>query len=268
MLRPELQALAKAGATVAVEGRVMDMHRRDGGFTDVLLKRCLVRELRPGRPWQEQEAIGTDHLWVRVPTDSTKDSPVDPDVPAHLRDAVMRRGITMWQEVLLCGLVGFYVSHGGTQLGIGLTELLPAVHERRLVTVVRDAQRCFMQRPEDPTELRYLQRVLTHAVDLLADRGSGRVLCSFPHAAVAKVLQQIVAEAERDHAAEVRARAGSRAAKAAKHQQAPGCALMLQPAVPKVTGSSSGLEALLAREQLRAACQRETAVHNPLRRAS
>jgi hypothetical protein len=268
MLRPELHTLAKAGATVATEGRVIDMHHRDGGFTDVLLKRCLVRELRPGRPWQEQEAIATDHLWVRVPTDSVKPSPHRPDVPAHLRDAVQRKGITMWQEVLLCGRVGFYASRGGTQLGMGLTELLPAVHERRLITLVRDAQQCFMQRPHDPDELAYLQRVFGYAMELLNDRGNGRVLCSFDHGRVAKVLGEILTEAERDHAAEVRARAGSRAARAAKHQQAPGCMLRLQPAVPKLAPTSTGVEALLAREQLRQAAKRETAVHNPLRRAS
>jgi hypothetical protein len=267
MLRPELQALAKAGATCLIDGRVLELKRTaDGVHTDVLLKRCDVRQLDLGEPMDHHPATRTDHLWVRLPSDALLPREPGARVPADMRSALRRRGITLLQEVSLVGRCGFYV-HGNGQLGIGIVEVLPVVSEQALIAAVKSAMRSFRQWPDEPTELEHLEWVIGLAVSELRGERGAVVLSVYRAEDVAKHLLMKLETCRRSHQAELRAAAGAKRAaqRAAAHatggESVPCILAMPQaPAVP-VLGQLKATDALLARHRLVGHCQAQQDVH-------
>ena len=256
MLRPELQALAKAGATVAIDGRVMEMHRNHPGTIDLLLRRCDVRQLDQGQPLATHPAIRTDHLWIRFPETIVQPDTTDfTGVPYGLRQALQRRTVTLLEQIRLVGRCGFY-SHGNGALGIGITEVVPTIGQARLQTFVLEAQDCFLSHPWKADCLQVLEDVIDRAVGILRDEV---VVLTHPAADVIRTLERVRLRCQRDHAAEAKARAGHRRARAAAHQPAVLPMLGQGPAAGDLLAAvrrRSGVEQLQAQAVIRDADRR------------
>ena len=267
MLRPELQALAKAGATCLIDGRVLELKRTaDVIHTDVLLKRCDVRQLDLGEPMDRHPATRTDHLWVRLPSDALQPREPGARVPADMRKALRRQGVTLLQEVSLVGRCGFYV-HGNGQLGIGIVEVLPVVSEHALIAAVKSAMRSFRRWPDEPDEMEHLEWVIERAVSELRGERGVVVLSMFRAEDVAKHLLLKLETCRRSHQAELRCAAGARraaeraAAHATRGESKPCILAMPQaPALP-LAGQLKATDALLARHHLVSSCEAQQDVH-------
>jgi len=265
MLRPELQALAKAGATCLVEGRVMEIRRLpDGERVDLLLKRCDVRQLEPGRPCDLHPAVRTDHLWLRLPVKVLAPRETKATWPWELQQACRREGITMLQEVCLVGTCGFY-AHADGQLGIGIVKVVPTVPERALQAATRSALRDFRSNPADPAEMEYLETVFDLVISELRGEHGAVVISPYGTDHIVPRLRSQLERCRRDHQAELRAAAGAAKARRAALGSAP-LAPCLMPTRQgddpvALAANLKPIDALLARADLAGRVQASQDVH-------
>lgn len=203
-LRPELQALAAAGATCLISGKVIDM-RRDGDDRFLLLKRCSVRQWQRGEVYDRYPDTQTDHLWIRVPAEALEERKPCSSLPGEMYKASARPAVTMWMQIQLIGRCGFYTTQG--HLGIGITEVIPAISEERLTAYCYEALQCFKRHPWRRNCYQQLIESIDHTIKRLTS--DMPILLSTPLPEVIACLQRVRDKSTRDHRAEIKAAEGT-----------------------------------------------------------
>lgn len=248
MLRPELKTLAAENAAVHVCGRLLEVHR-NGDNTDLLLKHCEVRKLEQGQPVNLHPAIRTDHLWLRVPTEMLEPREAPAGTPDELRSMMRRKPLELLTKQCVAGRAGFYTDRSGA-LGIGVTEVIPVIHGRKLQSMVSLAVECFLTHPWRSECLRTLERVIEVAIDTVQNDW---VMQDCAAADAVRVMKRTLRRCQLNHQSEAKARRHNRQA------TLPG----LNPLVDAIQGGltgkngrSSSLDALLANAALDEAANR------------
>lgn len=202
MKRPELEQLAAAGATVMIEGRILEA-RPKGDHVDLMLKACTVRQVEHRMPTDTHEAVKTDHLWLRLSREATEADPAL-DVPTSYRHLYARPGIQMLERVTIVGVASFY-THADGSLGIGVPKVLPLVPYYKLQGRMEACLECFQTHPWRKECLKQLETMAARTLKCLAEDW---VLTPWPAEQIEARVQRVVQRAQRDHAAEVKARRG------------------------------------------------------------
>lgn len=219
MLRHELRELATENAFVQVTGRLLEI-KRNGEHTDLLLKRCKVCRVERGLPVSTHPEISTDHLWLRVPTAVLAPQQAPADCPPELRAVFSHKGPELLQVYSLLGRAGFY-STSTHELGIGITETVPAIPDWKLLGMVWSAWDCFRAHPWRANCLQTMEVVCGRVIDALETKW---VVSEQPATEHLRKVRRLLERCQRDHRAEVRARYG------AKRQAVPAAsAVLLNP---------------------------------------